>query len=64
MGASPLSGGIVLFQSFVGATNTANVIKNNDVRGNKTADLVNQGGGTGNTFLGNMCEASEPAGMC
>ncbi|WP_405805254.1 right-handed parallel beta-helix repeat-containing protein [Streptomyces sp. NBC_00210] len=64
VGASPLSGGIVLFQSFVGATNTDNVIRHNDVRGNKTADLVNQGGGTGNTFLDNMCEASEPTGMC
>ncbi|TQK51159.1 parallel beta helix pectate lyase-like protein [Streptomyces sp. SLBN-118] len=63
-GASPLSGGIVLFQSFVGAQNTANVITNNQVQGNEPADLANRGGGTGNTFTGNVCQASEPAGMC
>lgn len=64
VGASPLSGGIVLFQSFVGAQNTANVIKNNQLEGNKPADLANRGSGTGNTFTGNVCQASEPAGMC
>lgn len=64
VGASPLSGGIVLFQSFVGAQNTANVIKNNQLEGNKPADLANRGSGTGNTFVGNVCQASEPAGMC
>lgn len=64
VGSSPLSGGIVLFQSFVGAVNTDNVIKGNDVQRNKTADLANRGGGSGNTFLRNTCLASEPAGMC
>ncbi|MFI9584666.1 nitrous oxide reductase family maturation protein NosD [Streptomyces sp. NPDC052236] len=63
-GRSPLSGGIVLFQSFVGAVNSANVIRDNDVRGNSPADLANRGKGTGNTFTGNSCAASEPAGMC
>lgn len=64
VGSSPLSGGIVLFKSFVGAQNTANVIENNQVQGNRPADLVNNGGGTGNTFLGNLCQESDPAGMC
>lgn len=64
VGASPLSGGILLFKSFVGATNTDNVIKDNEVRGNKPADLANQGTGSGNTFLGNRCDTSQPAGMC
>jgi parallel beta-helix repeat protein len=64
VGSSPLSGGIVLFQSFVGALNTNNVIRGNQVRGNKTADLANRGSGTGNTFVGNSCKTSEPAGMC
>lgn len=64
VGSTPLSGGIVLFKSFVGAQNTANVIQYNRVVGNKTADLVNQGGGTSNTFLGNVCQESDPAGMC
>ncbi|MET7620789.1 right-handed parallel beta-helix repeat-containing protein [Streptomyces sp. NPDC005408] len=64
VGASPLSGGIVLFQSFVGAQNTDNVITNNRVKGNKPADLANRGSGQGNTFVGNACQSSEPAGMC
>ncbi|MBT2403268.1 MULTISPECIES: nitrous oxide reductase family maturation protein NosD [unclassified Streptomyces] len=64
VGASPLSGGIVLFQSFVGAANTNNVIRDNVVTGNKSADLANRGKGTGNTFQGNRCLVSEPAGMC
>ncbi|MFF0063205.1 nitrous oxide reductase family maturation protein NosD [Streptomyces sp. NPDC005279] len=63
-GSSPLSGGVVLFQSFVGAVNTGNVVKDNWVQGNKPADLANRGGGTGNEFVRNVCLASEPAGMC
>ncbi|MCX4820093.1 right-handed parallel beta-helix repeat-containing protein [Streptomyces sp. NBC_01142] len=64
VGASPLSGGIVLFKSFVGASNTDNVIRDNQVQGNKPADLANQGNGTSNTFVRNECLASKPAGMC
>ncbi|MFE5808739.1 nitrous oxide reductase family maturation protein NosD [Streptomyces sp. NPDC056491] len=64
VGASPLSGGILLFKSFVGATNTDNVIRDNVVRDNKPADLANQGTGTGNRFVNNRCGSSVPAGMC
>ncbi|MGW6943647.1 right-handed parallel beta-helix repeat-containing protein [Streptomyces xanthophaeus] len=64
VGNSPISGGILLFKSFVGAQNTDNVIRDNVVLGNKPADLANQGTGTGNTFAGNRCEVSQPAGMC
>ncbi|WP_411103260.1 nitrous oxide reductase family maturation protein NosD [Streptomyces sp. cmx-4-9] len=64
VGASPLSGGILLFKSFVGAQNSDNLIKDNTVLGNKPADLADQGTGTGNTFLGNRCQVSQPAGMC
>ncbi|MFJ4777588.1 nitrous oxide reductase family maturation protein NosD [Streptomyces sp. NPDC088762] len=64
VGSSPLSGGILLFKSFVGATNTDNVIRNNDVRDNRPADLVNQGTGSGNRFIDNRCETSRPAGLC
>ncbi|MGW5849767.1 right-handed parallel beta-helix repeat-containing protein [Streptomyces sp. NPDC055254] len=64
VGASPLSGGILLFKSFVGAQNTDNVISGNDVIGNLPADLANKGAGTGNRFVGNRCRTSEPAGMC
>ncbi len=64
VGSSPLSGGILLFKSFVGATNTDNVIQDNVVRDNRPADLANQGAGTGNTFRDNRCDTSVPAGMC
>ncbi|MFC9298898.1 nitrous oxide reductase family maturation protein NosD [Streptomyces sp. NPDC057011] len=63
-GSSPLSGGILLFKSFVGATNTDNVIQDNDVRDNLPADLANTGTGSGNRFLDNRCVTSQPAGMC
>lgn len=64
VGSSPLSGGVLLFKSFVGATNTDNVIQDNVVRDNRPADLADQGTGSGNQFLRNRCETSVPAGMC
>ncbi|MGW7457699.1 right-handed parallel beta-helix repeat-containing protein [Streptomyces sp. NPDC054797] len=64
VGSSPLSGGILLFKSFVGAQNTDNVIRDNVVQDNQPADLANQGTGTGNEFLRNKCGTSVPAGMC
>ncbi|MFH9725879.1 nitrous oxide reductase family maturation protein NosD [Streptomyces sp. NPDC017254] len=63
-GASPLSGGIVLFKSFVGALNEQNEIRDNVVMRNSTADLANRDTGRGNTFTRNTCTLSEPAGMC
>ncbi|GLF97875.1 right-handed parallel beta-helix repeat-containing protein [Streptomyces yaizuensis] len=63
-GTGPMSGGVVLFKSFVGAANTDNVVERNDVRGNSRADLVDGGGGTGNRFTGNDCSTSQPAGLC
>ncbi|MEO3974332.1 right-handed parallel beta-helix repeat-containing protein [Streptomyces sp. CAU 1734] len=65
VGTAPMSGGIVLFESFVGATNSGNVIEHNEVSGNSRADLIHrEKGGTENTFRGNTCESSEPAGLC
>jgi len=64
VGASPLSGGIVLFKSFVGALNQRDEIRDNVVLRNGTADLANRDVGQGNTFHGNTCAVSEPAGMC
>ncbi|WP_030324550.1 right-handed parallel beta-helix repeat-containing protein [Streptomyces flavochromogenes] len=64
VGASPLSGGIVLFKSFVGALNERNEIRDNVVLRNGSADLANRDTGKGNTFRGNTCGVSEPAGMC
>ncbi|MCT4351717.1 right-handed parallel beta-helix repeat-containing protein [Streptomyces sp. Je 1-79] len=64
VGTSPLSGGIVLFKSFVGALNERNEIRDNVVLRNGSADLANRDTGKGNTFRGNTCGVSEPAGMC
>lgn len=64
VGATPLSGGLVLFKSFVGAHNSGNAISRNVVLGNRPADLANQEPGRGNTFVGNVCATSAPAGMC
>ncbi len=63
-GASPLSGGIVLFKSFVGTTSERNRITDNTLEGNAPADLVNTDTGKDNTFTHNTCRASKPAGMC
>ncbi|MFF9909228.1 nitrous oxide reductase family maturation protein NosD [Streptomyces sp. NPDC013457] len=64
VGTSPLSGGIVLFKSFVGALNERNEIRDNVVLRNGAADLANRDTGKGNTFSRNTCGVSEPAGMC
>lgn len=63
-GASPLSGGIVLFKSIVGAPNERNTISHNLALGNLPADLINGDTGTGNTFDANICAVSQPAGLC
>ncbi|MER5429411.1 right-handed parallel beta-helix repeat-containing protein [Streptomyces sp. NPDC002588] len=63
-GSSPLSGGIVLFKSFVGTTSERNRISGNVLSGNSPADLVNADTGQGNTFEGNSCRLSRPAGLC
>ncbi|MER6416732.1 right-handed parallel beta-helix repeat-containing protein [Streptomyces humidus] len=65
VGTSPLSGGIVLFKSFVGTTSDRNRISDNALRGNSPADLVvTDIAGKGNTFEGNACRTSRPAGLC
>ncbi|MGW3088393.1 right-handed parallel beta-helix repeat-containing protein [Streptomyces sp. NPDC001108] len=63
-GTSPMSGGVVLFKSFVGTKNTNNTISDNVVLDNKPADLTNGDTGKGNTFTANTCATSAPAGMC
>ncbi|MGI5197019.1 right-handed parallel beta-helix repeat-containing protein [Streptomyces sp. CA-288835] len=65
VGTSPLSGGIVLFKSMVGVTSERNRISGNWLEGNAPADIVNTDtAGKGNTFEGNSCVASRPAGLC
>ncbi|MET9776485.1 right-handed parallel beta-helix repeat-containing protein [Streptomyces sp. NPDC006367] len=63
-GTSPLSGGIVLFKSFVGVTGEKNEVDGNRLRDNAPADLVSTEAAGSNTFSGNSCRASEPAGLC
>ncbi|OIJ66571.1 right-handed parallel beta-helix repeat-containing protein [Streptomyces mangrovisoli] len=64
-GTSPLSGGIVLFKSFVGVTSEHNRITDNTLSGNGPADLVNQEAtASGNVFQSNSCRASRPTGLC
>lgn len=64
-GTSPLSGGIVLFKSMVGVTSERNRITGNQLAANTPADLVNQEATkSANTFQGNSCRASKPAGLC
>ncbi|MER6371628.1 right-handed parallel beta-helix repeat-containing protein [Streptomyces mirabilis] len=66
VGTSPLSGGIVLFKSFVGAINEHNEIRNNLAQRNGKADLANRDRAKGkrNNFHDNTCAHSEPAGLC
>lgn len=64
-GKSPLSGGIVLFKSVVGATSENNRISHNTLRGNSPADLINQESAAhNNTFRNNSCGTSKPEGLC
>ncbi|MFC9291228.1 nitrous oxide reductase family maturation protein NosD [Streptomyces sp. NPDC057052] len=63
-GKSPLSGGIVLFKSFVGTTSERNRISGNELSGNLPADLVDQETAKANTFEANSCQVSRPAGLC
>lgn len=63
-GTSPMSGGIVLFPSVVGAKNSGNTIKDNVMANNQPADIADRDAGPGNTFEGNTCTVSEPAGRC
>lgn len=64
IGASPLSGGIVLFHSVVGVPNTRISVEGNVVLGNSPADLANRDTGTGNAFAQNTCRLSDPVGHC
>ncbi|MCL7369806.1 right-handed parallel beta-helix repeat-containing protein [Streptomyces ardesiacus] len=66
-GTSSMSGGIVLAASMVGTANAKNEVNGNRLSGNSPADLVNAGTGDtakSNTFTGNTCGASKPAGLC
>jgi nitrous oxidase accessory protein NosD len=64
-GTSVMSGGVVLFHSFVGVPNTGNTVRDNVLSGNAPADLADRdSAGRNNTFTGNSCSTSQPAGRC
>jgi nitrous oxidase accessory protein NosD len=63
-GTSPMSGGIVLFKSFVGASNENNTVEENTLQDNGPADLADRDTAKTNTFRGNTCGTSEPAALC
>ncbi|MFI8189522.1 nitrous oxide reductase family maturation protein NosD [Streptomyces sp. NPDC085946] len=63
-GTSPLSGGVVIFKSMVGAKSERNRITGNTLRDNHPADLVDSDTATNNAFQGNTCTLSKPAGLC
>ena len=64
VGASSMSGGIVLFRSVVGVPNTRITVSGNHVSGNGPADLADRDTGADNVFSRNHCAVSEPAGHC
>lgn len=65
-GPSFVTGGIVVHSAGIvsGADPTDNVITNNFVHDNLSKDLKWDGTGSGNTFTGNNCGTSHPAGLC
>ncbi|MFJ5231202.1 nitrous oxide reductase family maturation protein NosD [Kitasatospora sp. NPDC088391] len=64
-GASPMSGGIVLYPSVVGAPNARATVTGNVLADNLPADLADRDpAGTGHLFTANSCRTSEPAGRC
>jgi Right handed beta helix region len=65
VGTSPLSGGIVLYPSMMGAPNVRNQVTGNVLSGNGPSDLADRDStGSANTFTTNTCKVSEPAGRC
>ncbi|MEU9127901.1 right-handed parallel beta-helix repeat-containing protein [Kitasatospora sp. NPDC048540] len=63
-GASPMSGGIVLFRSVVGTPSSRVTVEGNTALRNGPADLADRDTGTDNSFARNTCRTSEPAGHC
>ena len=65
-GPSFVTGGIVVHSAGIvgGADPTDNAVTNNFVHDNLTKDLKYDGTGSGNTFTGNDCGTSHPAGLC
>ena len=65
-GETLFAGGIVVASTaaFGGADPTDNAVQDNLVRSNDPADLVYDGSGSDNQFIGNNCGTSIPDGLC
>lgn len=63
---SDFGGGVVLVNSFSDGGNApvGNTVRNNLFGDNKPYDIFYDGTGSGNTFPGNACDASNPAYIC
>jgi hypothetical protein len=59
-------GGIVLISAapFGGSAPSNDTIMENDLQNNSPADIVWDGSGTGNQFVGNSCHKSSPPHLC
>ncbi|MGX4734807.1 right-handed parallel beta-helix repeat-containing protein [Kitasatospora griseola] len=63
-GTSPMSGGIVLYPSVVGAPNARAVVTDNILLDNLPVDLADLDQRNGSSFMTNSCRTSQPAGHC
>lgn len=62
-GPTAFSGGVVVVTGVGGTPPSDNVVTHNVVLHNQP-DLFWDGTGTGNTFAGNLCQTSDPGGLC
>ncbi|MEP7333593.1 MAG: NosD domain-containing protein [Terracoccus sp.] len=63
-GTTALSGGIVLRTAANGKGASFNTVRDNELRGNRPADIVRDATSVGNRFLDNECRTSIPKGVC
>ncbi|MFD1078960.1 right-handed parallel beta-helix repeat-containing protein [Longispora fulva] len=69
-GPGPIPGGIVLIPGltatggFGGAPAAHNTISANVAHGNVPADIVDHSGSASNVFAANVCDTSQPGGLC
>jgi nitrous oxidase accessory protein NosD len=62
-GPTAYTGGVVVAEGFAGTAPTNNLVTNNVVLGN-SPDIFWDETGTGNQFVDNECDTSQPPGLC
>jgi hypothetical protein len=64
-GPSAIAGGIAVAEgASPGFVPVDNTVRGNSAFGNRPVDLSYDGTGSGNSFVGNSCDTSSPAGLC